>query len=205
MKFTSGQLLLKEDYKGRDLLIVNIQPSMESRISFNLIDFGKWLQNNGDDFYDIFFLYNGQVGESKHNTDVQISTWYNDRLGIIDGFTSIAQDIKELPSYFDKILDTDYSNDDIIRLGKYMTSRNYDKIDDMSKEEIINLNINEGFKEELVNGKHVMNIPYDFLKLIKSLKNPVVIGGLGHESMRMLDIIFAIVNKNMDKNKDWCF
>ena len=203
MRVKQKQLLLKENYHDRDLVMLNIQPSMENRIKFNIGSFGEWLDRVGDEFNSIYFFYNGKIGDLKNDTDRDISKWYESTVGIQDGIISIAQEISELHSYFDGLLDSNYKDEDIVVLFKYMISKNYDKFVNLSPDEIYEINVSDKFKEDLLDEKYKIAVPHDLINTISKLRDPLVIGGLKHETVRMFRILFSAVNKEFNIHTEW--
>ena len=201
MKITARKLLF-ESYDSRDLLIINIQPSMSGRLKFKIEDFGAWLNNVGDEFDNIHFFYNG---ENKQDNPVTITKWYENEGGINDGIISQSQNIQALASYFDGLLDSNYTDDEIVLVGKYLLSRNYDKVSNMTPDELQQLTISSQFKEDLSKNKYKFAIPHELYRDLNEMSRPIVVGGLGHDCMRMIELSFKIINKNYEKLEDWVF
>lgn len=204
MKITKN-LLLKEEYNKRDLIIINIQPSLENRIYFDLAEFGAWLTQNGNDFNKIYYFYNG---DSNPDAIAQITKWFEEKVQIDSNIMAQIpqQDITELRNYFDKILDSDYTDEDIIILGKYMLSKNFDKIENMMPDDIKALTISsEEFREELSNKKYKFVLPHSLLASFKDIRNPIIVGGLKHYSVRMFNILLSIANKKYENHDKWTF
>lgn len=208
MKIKLNKRFLIEDLNKDDLIIINIQPDIKNRIYFDLKKFGEWVKGNS--FNKIFFFYNG---DSNQEPLAQIGKWYTEYLGIdleqdldVKQGNSNVQDIFELKEYFDKILDTNYKDEDIITLGKYMLHKNYDKIENMMPEDIESLDINPEFKTELIEGKHKLYIPYDTLNILKSIKNTVIlVGGLNHSSLRIFKILCEIAKVEYQIEENWTY
>lgn len=201
------QKLIKENLQTRDLFIVNIQPSMENRIYFDLNEFGLWLKNNGNDFRTIFFFYDGDSHTEEENVDnpAKISGWYEKTLQIEDGFRSVPFRINNLKEYFDKLLDSNYVDDDIIKVYKYMLSNNFDKIQNLMPDDIESLEINEEFKQNLLDNKFDLTMPYDILKVFKTSQNPFIVGGLKHSSIRMFEILLKTTNTKYSISNKWIY
>lgn len=202
------QKMIKENLENRDLFIINIQPSMENRIYFNLKEFGSWLKSNGNSFKNIFFFYDGDAhtdDEKNVDTPNNISNWYEKTLEIEDGFVSVPFKINNLKEYFGKVLDSNYTDEDIIKVYKYMLSKNFDKIQNLMPEDIESLEINEEFKQNLLDNKFDLIMPYDILKIIKKSNNPFIVGGLQHSSVRMFKILLETTNSKYSITNKWMY
>ena len=196
--------LIKENLNNRDLFIVNIQPAMENRIYFDLEDYSKWIKANSEDFKRVFYFYNGESNEDNSETISELRKWVPEKLGLNRKY--YVQNITELKKYFDGILESDYLDEDIITLGKYMLHKNYDKITNtMSPDEIDSMEISEEFKEDLKNKKFKFKIPYQFIESFKTMNNPYVCGGLDHSTLRMFRILLGITNTDYTQSHKWVF
>jgi len=206
VRLMKKHIMFTEDNRDRDLLLINMQPSMEGRMTFDITEFGEWFDNNGDDFITIYYFYNGSIGDSKNDNDNNITKWYSEKLGIKDGFVAQAQDIKEIVKYYDKILDSNYTDSEIIALAKYMTGNNYDKLENLKPQEFYYIKgISDQFRTDLIDGKFNFNIPHDMLRQLKNMRNPLIIGGIGHETIRYFQILLNVINKKYELSDQWTF
>lgn len=201
------QKLIKENLENRDLFIINVQPAMENRIYFDLKEFGAWLKGNGNSFRTIFFFYDGDThsDEKEAENPMKISEWYEKTLQIEDGFVSVPFRINNLREYFGKLLESNYTDEDIIKVFKYMLSKNFDKVQNMMPEDIQSLEINEEFKQNLLDNKFDLIMPYDLLKVFKTSKNPFIVGGLNHSSLRMFKILLETTNTTYSISNKWVY
>lgn len=205
MKSFREFLLFNEDYRGRELLILNIQPSISNRIYFDLVEFGKWYKANKSDFKDIYYYYNG---DSSPDTMMTINQWFTENLEVEGGVQvdpNNEMDISELEDHFDGLLETNYSDADIVTVGKHILANNADVVTYLKEDEIRGLMINDDFKEDLVSGKYKFAMPYYLLDDFKKLSNPLLIGGLNNKSVRMFKILFEITNRRYDIYDSWEF
>jgi len=196
---------MEDEVEYRDLVLVNLQPALADRMSFDVEKFGRWLNNNGDDYIAMYYFYNGEDGDTNKNRTSEISEWFAEKCGIKDGFRSIAQDISTINTYFDGVLDTNYTDEEFINLFKYLIANNYDRVQNMTPDEIIALEVSPQFKEDLVAVKYKINVPHRLLKNFQDMKHPLIMGGLNHSTMRMFDILFKSIGKEYEKEDDFCF
>lgn len=201
----SKKILLENENEYRDILLVNMQPSMQHRMSFDPKDFGKWLDSNGDKFISIYYFFNGEGEDVENNRQLDITKWFSTECGINDGFTPISRDISELPDYFDGLLESNYTDDDITAVFKYILGNNYDKLSNGSPDEISKLNISDEFKEELMDGKYKLEAPHKLTRLMDEMRNPMIVGGLKHNTIRILTILFNAIGKKFTTSNTYMF
>lgn len=195
--------LLKENYAGNDLVIINIQPALNNRIYFDKVEFGKWYKANKDDFKDVYYYYNGDSASDNLN---HVKQWVNRELEIDESWdNNHAMDISELEAHFDGLLESNYADIDIINVGKHILANNADKITYLKGDVIQNLFINDTFKDELIKGKYKFTLPYNLIEDLKEMTQPFLVGGLNNKSIRMFRIILEIINKNYTILDEWVF
>ena len=186
----------------RDILIVNIQPAYENRIKFKMEEFTRWMSHfkpNGVN--KIHYFYNGEKIE---DDIVNMPKWFEEK-GLVEGIYVEPYNIAQIHEYFDDLLKTNYNHDDFITVIKFLIKNNYDEVRDSNPEELDKLMINEKFKEELIEGKHKIFVPYDLIDKLKEMHQPYIVGGLKHSAMEIIRILFESINKEYLITDKWIF
>jgi len=191
-------MLLKEsvNYHGRDLVIVDIQPSYERYINFNIADFIKWLNDNSYKFNKIYFLFNGE--EFGLDSWDAINHWYIENG--MDEVKVYGEEFEKNYGFFRDMMDSQVDDEVIVKIGKYMLNNGYNDIRDISDE---TFNILMG--DDLVdNDYYTFYIP-DVVDILESANNPVLVGGGSNECLAEIELLFQMLDIDYELEYNWVY
>ena len=187
---------------NRDIIIMNIQPAYENRIKFKMAEFINWIKSaTNNKFKTTYFFYNGEKTE---DNILAITKWYEEQ-GMIEGIPVEPYNIAQIHEYFDNLLKTNYNHEEFITVIKFLMSKNYDEVRDSNPDELQTLMISDEFKQELIQGKHKIFVPYDLLDKLKKINDPFICGGLKHSSVEIIRILLEVIGKKYSISDKWAF
>ena len=154
------ETLMVESFENKVLFSVDIQPSAESYIHFNIYEFTNFLNENIDKFKEIVYFFNGP--ELGFESQSEIEMWLLENELTEDTLDSITFYEKNY-GYFRSCMDSGFLNDDLIKLISYMYMND---IVDSRDIDLKKLNIDEELKDFLEND--MIYIP-DIMEFIGSV------------------------------------
>ena len=199
MKISRKQLL-KEEYEGKTLVIVDVQPAYSDFLSFDISDLCEWLNEKSEEFHKIIFLFNGEDLGLDSWSD--ISLWYNEN-GLDETIVQVEEFEKNY-GFFRDLMDNGVDFDDIIKLGKYMFSNNIGDVNDVPLEFFNTTGFEEDVIVTLMGGGYSFYIP-DAIDLLEKVDNLVLIGGGVDECLAEVEILCDILDKTYILDNDWTY
>lgn len=178
---------LFENFKGNDLIVVDIQPSYRLHFNFEMEDFINYLYN----YDNIYYLYNGK--ELGYEGEDEILDWLIDySLDInkvdLNFFEKGYGFYRDLMEYLDE--------DKIVKLGKFLKDRKYYDLRDINDSDVKELIENE-FPENYINGHDFyFCLRDDIYEFLKNVNNPILVGGGKYECLKEIEILLKIFNIN---------
>lgn len=177
---------LCEQLSGRDLIVVDIQPTYGPYIkTFDLEDFTEYL--NDTEFKSILYLYNGpDMGFEDWN---EIGYWLMES-GLEEEKFDEMTSFEKGYAFFRSFMDLGMEERDLIKLLRYMfDSKIYDSRD-ISEEDWDALDINWDYDPD----GDMVNIP-DVLFQLRQYNNPIVCGGGRDECLAEIELCFKVLDK----------
>lgn len=178
-------------YQGKDLVIVDIQPEYEGGFDFHTEDFISFLNENYELFNSITILYNGEwtLGMISEND----YKWWFIENGLEEGVEDNFKFYDKGYAFFRYIIDNNIDDDITINLIKYMIHKEINdtrEIDEDTWDELIEYYKQEGVdmedvRELLEFSGDMINIP-DLMEELKGLRsgNILLTGGHVEECLR---------------------
>lgn len=177
---------LCEELSGRDLIVVDIQPTYEKYIhAFDMDDFTEYL--NETEFNSIFYLYNGPDMGFEDWDD--IGNWLVDN-GLEEDKVHEMKSFEKGYAFFRSFMDLGMDEDDLIKLLQYMYSEKIYDSRDISEEDWDALNINWEYNPD----GDMVNIP-DVLFELERYHNPIICGGGRDECLAEVVLCMKVLEK----------
>jgi hypothetical protein len=185
-----------DDYRGKDLLVVDIQPIYESGFNHWLGEFVEFLNENYESFKSLTFYYNGDetVGTIS-KSDYQI-WWYTNDLN--EEITNEAKFYDKGYAFFRYCMDEDIDNEDISNLVRMMVEFNINDSRELDKsfwDTYIKRYGSEDVRELVEFSDDCIHIP-DLMDDLKNYNNIVICGGGENECLKEVNIALDALNKN---------
>lgn len=177
---------LCEQLAGRDLIVVDIQPTYENYIhTFDMHEFTEYLNDN--DHNSILYLYNGpDMGFESWN---DITYWLMDR-GLEEEKVEEMRSFEKGYAFFRSFMDLGMDEDDLVTLIRYMMDNRIYDSRDISEEDWETLGIDWEYDPD----GDMINIP-DVMNELKRYHNPILCGGGRDECLKEIEICFRALDK----------
>ena len=182
-----------------NLIIVDIQPSYESYISFDIYNFLKYVES----FDNVLWLYNGQTLGYDDDIEAWISEILIENQENIKMLNNINYFEKEY-GYLRALIDQDIEDEIIINIGKYMLKNNISDSRDFTSDDLQNLNIED---EDLINilmedGIWINN---ELINELQQYNNCVLVGGEKNACLKEIELFCEIANINFILNNKYIY
>lgn len=197
---------LENELKGKNLVIVDIQPEYNDYIPFSIENFSNWLNKNYENFNKVLFLFNGP--DLGMISEQELKFWYSEN--------GMSEEIIDESDFFDKgdaffryCMDEGIDEDDIVILVKFMIESDvYDSRDitelDLWDEFEKKYN-NKELRELLEYSSDLINIP-DVMEVLKKYGNNIaIIGGGANECLKEVEIALKANGQNFVRLAEWVY
>lgn len=180
------EFYLKEA-SAQSLIIVDIQPSYKKAINFSIESFCEHLIE--EDYNKILYLYNGPDLGMENSDEIM-------NFLIEDGLDYDEEKVEQMPymtfyekgyAFYRDMMDSGYDYKDIVKLIKYMLSKNYNTSEDLEEDEWKTLKIEDPAPNRIF-------IP-DVLDMLKKYNNIVLCGGGKNECLAEIEICLDVLDK----------
>ena len=194
----TGYKLLFESFENRDVVIVDIQPSYQDYFKFKIYELTDYLNEHHSSANKILWLYNGEDLGMESSSDIEAWLLENGLDGdVLDSITFFEKNY----AFFRNAMDNGIDHSSIAKLIKYMMD--YDITDSRDLDEatwkiFIENNEDESeIVEFLKDNEDMINVP-DLMDELKSITNPIVMGGGQNECLAEVLIALNVLNINYD-------
>lgn len=184
---------------NKTIVSIDIQPEYKNFISFNIFEFGNYINECYKNNNRIIFLYNGAdtLGMISEN---EYKNWLYENVGIEDDVLDNILFYDKGYAFFRYCIDNQIEVDDIVYLVKYMYENNINDSRDIDWEQLINDNNNNNIdysnvKELLEYADDCITIP-DLMDFLNNHNNMVLMGGSLKECFKEVEIALQVLDKN---------
>lgn len=189
--------------KTGDLLVVDVQPEYEEYISFSLISFSEYVQNNN--FSSVNFLYNGNftIGMVEER---EYKRWLIEK-----GFEPHFLEIEV--NFFDKgyaffrscMNHSENVREDLVKFVRFMWKNKIRDSRDIPNELWSKIDQKE-IKDILKDSSEVLFIPDLMDYLVRNVgSNIELVGGGRRECLKEVEIALRALNKSYNLNEEWIY
>lgn len=184
------QLLTENEFYGKTLLVVDIQPSYSNSLSFNMLDFCDFINENHSD-NRVVFLYNGP--ELGMESESDLINWYFEE-GMSEDAINNSEFFEKGYAFFRSCMDEGYDQDDIIRVLKYMWENEIWDARDLDVGDWGSIGDVDEMRE-FIDGGDTMWIPLELMEYLQNMSNIVIMGGDRNECMAEVMIALDVLGK----------
>jgi len=183
----------QEKYENNKIIIVDIQPSYRIHMNMDMTDFTEWL--NHHNYLDVLYLYNGP--DFGYEGENEIREWlYEYGLDTDRNITFFEKNY----AFFRDLMDSNGTDEEIIKLGKYMIEND---IRDISEIEKLN-----GVKTKFFDGDYSFYIP-EVKDVIEDFLNkgdkPLVIGGGKYECFKEILLLLQMLDFDWSEESQFIY
>jgi hypothetical protein len=197
-----------ENLMGKTIISVDIQPEYEDNISFDLYEWGEYINMLGKN-NRIVFLYNGQDTLGMVSED-EYKMWLYEFCGIDEEilYNSIFYD--KGYAFFRYCIDEGIDDENIVKLVQFMMKHNINDSRDLTNNELWDMFIEEydmyveDVRELLEFADDMIYIP-DLMDALKPLNNITIMGGGINECLKEVIIALDALNKPYNIIDEFCY
>jgi hypothetical protein len=191
------------NYKGKDLVIVDIQPEYEKGFDFETYEFTEFLNENHNLFNSITILYNGEWTLGMINEfDYKMWMWEN---GLEEGVEDNFEFYDKGYAFFRYCMDSNIEDGITINLIKYMIKMDINDTRDLDAEfwdglieeyKKMGVDMNDA-RELLEHSDDMIHIP-DLMDELKYLRSGNILLTGGHIEECLREVVIALKSLDMD-------
>jgi hypothetical protein len=199
------------------LVIVDVQKEYESNIHFDVGEMLKWAQT----FRDVYVLFNGP--DLGFGSEDDLREWYGGHMVDYDDYddeqydAAVEQSANDLGSweYFDKgyaffrdFMDEGIlGDDDIVKVGKWMVSKNYNDLRDVTEEEWSAHPILSELEQSEIQDMYSFIIPdaYEAIAALKRRGKLVLAGGGQEECLREVMLLCEMADVDYELERQYVY
>lgn len=184
------------DFHGKDLLVVDIQPIYQDGFSNWLPEFIEFLNDNYQSFNRLVFYYNGEETVGTISQSEYQNWWYDN--GLEEEIVYNARFYDKGYAFFRYCMDEGIEDEDISNLVRMMVEFDINDSRDLDKafwNTYIKRYGAEDIRELIEFSDDCINIP-DLMEDLKHYNNIVICGGGENECLKEVNIALDALNKD---------
>ncbi len=202
----ASRLITETRFEGKAIINVDIQPEYENHISFDLMDWVNFINQNAA-LNNIVFLYNGAdtLGMIDERS---FKTWLYD-LGVEEDVLINARFYDKGYAFFRYCMDSSIDEDNVVDLVKYMVRHDINDSREIDEEMWNNYmeetnHTQQDVRDLLEGADDMINIP-DLMDFIKNFSNIVLLGGGINECLKEVEIALLSLDKTYNTLSDFVY
>lgn len=195
-------------FQGKDIVCVDIQPEYASYISFDLYEWGEFINECGLN-NQIIFLYNGYYSLGMINEN-EYYNWLYETCGINEEVLNDAIFFDKGYAYFRYCIDEGINDEDIVKLVRFMVKYNISDSRELNDQELWDVFMSENgldleeIRELLEFADDMISIP-ELMDEMKKLNNIIIMGGGINECLKEVIIALDALNKTYNIIDKFCY
>lgn len=193
MKFKNFYLL---ESTNNELVVVDVQPAYKNYIKFNIESFINYIKEQN--YSKILYLFNGP--DFGFESEQEIKEWLFEIVNYDEDLCEFIHTFKFYEKnygFYRDLMDSDYDEDDIIKLIKYMNDKKETDSRDLKDSEW------EKLKIENPKPNHIY-IP-DVIDILKNHNNIHLCGGGKTECLKAVEICLKVLGKDYKLLYKWVY
>jgi hypothetical protein len=196
---------LTENYNGKTLMNVDIQPEYQKWLTFNLTEWGRMVNNHKG---NLVFLFNGEDTMGMINEN-EYKYWLSETVGIDDETIDNATFYDKGYAFFRYCIDNKIEEQQIVDLVKFMIEKDIDdsrQLDQNFWNEFISKHshTHHDVRYLLEMSDDCINLP-ELMDFLRKYNNIVICGGGANECLKEVEIALHALDKQFDKFDDYIY
>lgn len=190
--------------KSKTLVIVDVQPAHSWWINFkggDMHDFAFWLNENENNYKEIYFLFNGSEQGFADNWE-SIVKWYK-TYGLKNKFLVKAKNVEKQYGFLRDAMDEGYDDDAIISLVKILMEHPDDELD---FDTVFEVTQDDQLAKSVARNEISVWVPSNLLSIFSPLNGSIdIVGGGKKECLAETILLLRALNKRVKILSQWVY